>query len=276
MDGSRFDRLTKTLGQGASRRTVLKGFVGIGGAATVAELAFDDAEAARRPAPTPKPDTCPGNQQSMNGVCACTDGLTACGPDCCTPGQSVCCDNACCFGTCYGEELCCPTGYELCEVAGCCDGRCTNGGQTCCSFEGVCGEDCCDLATERCCAGDGGAVCIASGSCCDDLDCTGGTCQAGVCVPFPPDPPDITFEPLDRCRYRFTATGLEPNKNVDFQVFIDNERWLWLIQIVDGDGKTSFPPQQGFCGENRTLEVRVSTLEFEPIVSESLTYTCAC
>ena len=49
--------------------------------------------------------------------CCCPLGFEKCGPDCCTagsipapqPGHSECCDQACCIGTCYGEELCCPT-----------------------------------------------------------------------------------------------------------------------------------------------------------------------
>lgn len=118
MDGSRFDRMTRDLGRGASRRTVLKGLFGIGGAAIVAEIAFDDAESARRPTPTPRATATP----------SCQGGLV-CGPDCCIPGQSECCDNACCFGECYGEELCCPTGNVVCDGVACCRPNevCVNG-----------------------------------------------------------------------------------------------------------------------------------------------------
>ena len=116
MDEWRFDRLTRLFASGASRRSVVKALLGLGGASLVGgTLLEDDTGAARRPAnPTPTPVKCPGKQVASGGQCVCPSGLSKCGPDCCNPGgigaaHSECCDNACCFGTCYGEELCCPT-----------------------------------------------------------------------------------------------------------------------------------------------------------------------
>lgn len=172
MDDRRFDSIVKALAQGRSRRAVLKGMLGFGGAAVVGSaLEGDAAEAARRPAPTPTPRTCPGKQTWNGSACACqappAAGTQTCGPDCCNPTgagvtHSECCDNACCFGTCVGEEICCPTN----PLAG--------GG----------------AATHKVCDG----VCVAlgvEGACCDDSDCpdldacTVGSCQNRVCVQVP-------------------------------------------------------------------------------------------
>ena len=125
MDDRRFDQLVKAVASGASRRSVLKGMLGLGGAALVGSAALDaDVDAARRPTPTPKPPTLSwaadsGGTGNVSASCPKAPGPYKCGPDCCTgqvtdayprpAGHSECCDNACCFGTCYGEELCCPT-----------------------------------------------------------------------------------------------------------------------------------------------------------------------
>jgi hypothetical protein len=177
MDDRRFDSLVRALAEGKSRRSVLKGFLGLGGAAAVGGTLLEGGtDAARRPTPTPTPVRCPGNQTPVNGVCTCPASAPfECGPDCCTseaggpptPTHSECCDNACCFGTCYGEELCCPTndrsagefpippthkicesavnGTECCEldapcceVDGCCDTVCWAGNAFCCSQEAFC------------------------------------------------------------------------------------------------------------------------------------------
>ncbi len=186
MDGPRFDRMTRDLGRGASRRTVLKGLFGIGGAAMVAELAFDDAESARRPTPTPKPPPTPSCSAEQQ-----------CGPDCCLPGQSECCDNACCFGECYGEELCCPTGRVVCNGSTCCaqgefciDGVCARtpptptvlptatppGGCSTADDCGVC--TCLDDRRFRCPECIRGQCAGSVGSCPANYHCEGGGCVA--------------------------------------------------------------------------------------------------
>ena len=50
MDDRRFDSFAKALAEGKSRRTVLKGLLGLGGAALAGSVILDgDSEAARRP-----------------------------------------------------------------------------------------------------------------------------------------------------------------------------------------------------------------------------------
>ena len=153
MDDRRFDSLAKAVASGASRRSVLKGILGLGGAALAGGVLLDgDTDAARRPTPTPKPVKCPGNQVPVGGVCTCPGTAPyKCGPACCTgqpgdapsPTHTECCDNACCHGTCYGEELCCPTNpgpgetpplAELClETNQCCLAP-----DFCCNIDGCC------------------------------------------------------------------------------------------------------------------------------------------
>ena len=66
MDDRRFDALVKSVAAGTSRRAVLKGLLGLGGVAVAGgALLDDDAQAARRPTPTPKPPTCPGQANSL-------------------------------------------------------------------------------------------------------------------------------------------------------------------------------------------------------------------
>ncbi len=189
MDNGRFDSLVKSLARGADRRAVLKGLFGIGGAALAAGPLLDDrADAARRPAPAPKPVTCPGRQVWSDGACVCPSGLEQCGPDCCAAGLE-CCDNACCDGHCAIEEVCCPwehwcdatdeccmdgticcgdlgcaipTEYGCCpdtecpEAFDCCFGDCCAIGycssQGCCAL-GVCGDQCLTAEGNECCGG---------------------------------------------------------------------------------------------------------------------------
>src|SRR5262245_7755957 len=128
MDDRRFDSIVKSLASGASRRSVLKGILGLSGVAVAGSaLLPEESDAARRPTnPTPTPVKCPGQQIASGVQCVCPAGLSKCGPDCCNPAgigtaHSECCDNACCHGHCYGEELCCPTGRTFCESTGeCC------------------------------------------------------------------------------------------------------------------------------------------------------------
>lgn len=216
MDDRRFDSLVKAAASGASRRSILKGVLGLGGAAVVGGAALDrDADAARRPSPTPKPATCPGNQiPGPSGICTCPGTAPyKCGPDCCTgqvadsypraAGHSECCDNACCFGTCYGEELCCPTNMRghawdpdppiasVCDNGECCflpnvciDGVC--GLPFWCENNDDCGDcetcnpetgQCSSLCTDdlpQCCVNGFGEYCVPAGErCCSSADdCT--------------------------------------------------------------------------------------------------------
>lgn len=210
MDDRSFDSLVKAVALGTSRRRVLKGMLGLGGAALVGSAALeDDADAARRPTPTPKPVKCPGLQTWNGSQCVCPDGAPEkCGPDCCTNGEfppgsagySECCDNACCFGTCTGEELCCPTntpaggGPPIAHV--CANGECCLAPYVC--FNGACvahagcesNDDCgacetcnpgsgqcsslCTRDLPQCCVNGFGEYCAPAGAtCCSSAsDCT--------------------------------------------------------------------------------------------------------
>jgi hypothetical protein len=178
MDQRRFDQIAWSFAAGSNRRQLLRGLLGLGGAAVVGTVVSGKADAARRlDNPTPAPVRCPGRQIVVNGTCTCPTGFDACGPDCCPQGSAVCCDNACCYGTCYGEELCCTGVY--CEAGGCC-----GAGQVCCADSGCCDGVCYrDPATgqELCCATD--RYCAASGDCCGDgaACCTNDGCCQGEC-----------------------------------------------------------------------------------------------
>ena len=156
MDGSQFDRLTRALGSGLSRRAAVKAALGLGTASLAGSQLASDAGAARRPTPTPKPVVCHTPKVLSGGQCVCPEATTACGPDCC-PAGSECCDNACCYGTCSSEEICCPTGDIPCGKKCCGTGtRCVHGG----CFDDPCrtiGEPC--AVNGDCCGVDAYAVC---------------------------------------------------------------------------------------------------------------------
>ncbi len=153
LNDPRFDSVTRVFASGQSRRGVLKALLAIGGGA-VTGVGIGSANAARRPTPTPKPITCPGQQVWNGTACVCQSGA-GCGPDCC-PAEAVCCDNACCYGTCYAEELCCPSPQEWCAVSGEC---CPEGWS--CSAEFGCRE---------------------AGWCRSDTDCQEGVCARSICM----------------------------------------------------------------------------------------------
>jgi hypothetical protein len=181
MDDRRFDAFTRALGQEGSRRTLLKGLLGLGGVAAAGAV-LRDTDAARRGQPGPSIPTaaptlppqltapplpptgttapaCPGIQIPCGADCCCPAGNTKCGSDCCPDGQAECCDGACCYGTCFGEEVCCPPGSRAC------DGVCYPGG-------------CCTVA-------DCGLLCQVCGSdhVCRSCEEVGQECQNGTCVP---------------------------------------------------------------------------------------------
>ncbi len=175
MDDRRFDAFARRLASASNRRQVLRGLLGFGSA--MAATSLDRAEAARRPVPTPKPVSCPGEQTWTGNACTCPDGKVKCGPACCAPGVTECCDNACCFGSCYGEELCCPTGMIVCN------GVCRD--WACCADSDCPEQSICDPETHTC-------QCIpdCTGKSCGDDGCGGRcgicgelqTCSNGVCV----------------------------------------------------------------------------------------------
>jgi hypothetical protein len=149
MDDQRFDRLARALASGVSRRSVLRGFLGIGGVLT-GGIAVEQAHARTvstrprvPPPPPPQPTPTP-----------------ACGP-----GEVVCGGGCCPVGFCTSEGTCCQAGQELCPGGAiCCDpGACARSGNTdyCCAGA-PCGFDCCDDPLQ-CCDGSccpAGAVCL--------------------------------------------------------------------------------------------------------------------
>ncbi len=197
MDDRRFDQLVKAAASGASRRSLLKGMLGLGGAVVAGGVALErDADAAKRPTPTPTPIRCPGRQTPVGGVCTCPGAVpNKCGPDCCTgkttdpyprlAGHSECCDNACCFGTCYGEELCCPTNLgaggsgplaEFCPGGPGSVSLCCTNGTSCCGG-GTNQNECVDLSGDGCCSsGDCG---LSEGAC--SVECVAGQCIPEYC-----------------------------------------------------------------------------------------------
>jgi len=126
LDDRRFDSLVKSLAVGSSRRSLLKGLLGLSGAVAAGGLAERTAEAARRGStPTPTPVSCPGNQIASNGVCSCPNGLSKCGAECCNPSgigaaHSECCNDnePCTTDLCNGDGTCSNV-YD-CQNAGCC------------------------------------------------------------------------------------------------------------------------------------------------------------
>jgi hypothetical protein len=215
VDTERFDSLVKSLARGSSRRSVLKGLLGLGATSAGVTLLESETNAARRPTPTPKPLTCPGNQHWNGWECVCTSGQK-CGPTCCLVGTE-CCDGACCFGHCYGEELCCsydnwceatneccpsgavctpcgcidpekgtcctnedcPAEYECCGGECCVSGFCA-GGEMCCAT-GVCGDQCMSSPENECC--NGVEYDPETQVCCDDEVFTGNCCVDADCDP---------------------------------------------------------------------------------------------
>ena len=194
MDGRRFDTLTRSRAEGASRRTLLKGFLGIGSVAIAGQQSI--AEAARRPSPTPRPSTCPGEQHWDGSHCVCSAGVT-CGPDCCET-VAQCCDNACCPSgqVCGGEEVCCAPDCQI----GVCGG--SNGcGGICGCDDGICLDGICFRTVPK------GGSCYDNGGCNQlfypDYDlCVGGTngdsCTPGTCPEgfgCTPEPQGICYLP---------------------------------------------------------------------------------
>lgn len=189
MDGKRFDELLRRFATRQTRRSVL----GLIGAALAGGTLLErDADAARRPPPAPTPiPTCPGQQNWSNGQCVCPSGLNRCGPDCCNddeqrvlvdgtnnPNYSECCDNACCFGTCYGEELCCPSTNTWCEASQEC---CPADRPYCCGADGCCSTPCCDTGAGLACCDIVTECAIAADCAGTDSECQTRTCIDGTC-----------------------------------------------------------------------------------------------
>ena len=102
MDGTRFDAATKSLANGVSRRTVLRGlFAGLAAAVTARAL---PAAACIPPGPLNycnADSECCNDSRCINGICQCPAGKKKCG--------DRCIDQALTCGPQY-----CPAGYRQC------------------------------------------------------------------------------------------------------------------------------------------------------------------
>ncbi|HET9658844.1 MAG TPA: twin-arginine translocation signal domain-containing protein, partial [Thermomicrobiales bacterium] len=76
MDASRFDRITRNLASGTSRRSLIKAAIGSVGGVAVASRLGSNANAARRGQAVPAPATpnCPGQQIPCGSSCCCPSG----------------------------------------------------------------------------------------------------------------------------------------------------------------------------------------------------------
>lgn len=168
MDGKRFDRLTRALASGQSRRSLLKGVLGISGTAAVASVTIDEAGARRRgrtntPTTPPPPPTTTTTAEPCLG--------TSCGLDCC-PEPDQCCNGECC-----PDQFSCLTYYFP-------EGPYVEE-ETCCRNELICDTTttkCC-ADGEQCCTRDGVSYCIPDDGCCVPEECPqpGDQCLMAAC-----------------------------------------------------------------------------------------------
>lgn len=194
MDKQRFDALTRALASGGSRRRLLGLALGATGLVAGSALSTGSgSRAARRPTPTLVPIHCPSGMRWTGTTCVCIVG-EMCGADCCTEG-GTCCDNACCYARCIGEEICCVPSCPSfsCGNSDGCDGTCSCHDTLDC-VGGLCASKCSSVIDCEC--GDDcypslvGPVCGNSidptGPCSIDRDCAnfgiGAFCSGGVCV----------------------------------------------------------------------------------------------
>ncbi len=196
MDPNRFDRLTRSLGQATSRRTVLRAL----GAAALGALGLPGGRIAAD-APTGEgPSECvQWCQANFDGASAerCTSMAAHGGGPCygCEgPRGQPCPDDEFCMpdGTCKHllecrSPPCCGAAGEPCaDSSDCCDGvSCENGacagcvpaGMLCFEDDDCCpGQVCTDYTCHSCVAS--GDSCSSSHDCCSGMVCTGQVCTA--------------------------------------------------------------------------------------------------
>jgi len=204
MDGQRFDRLTRALASGASRRSVLGALVGaaLGGLAT--EAADARTIGTRPTIPPPPPPPPPTTTTTKAPPCAA-------GKELC-PGGTLCCPTGTCARS-GNSDICCvpdggfpgraPCGLDCCnDPLECCDGECCAPGSVCLTvvFGGETGdieeETCCPITQTcdgRCCDGQcyirlGSSATGFARSCCPagDTVCNGDCCTGQeICTTGP-------------------------------------------------------------------------------------------
>jgi len=130
MDSQRFDRMTKLLASGASRRSVLKRLAATTAAGALAAIGVGDADAA----PRCKAGTIYCPEDVRREVCIHAAGGPYVTSADCPAGQSFNC------GGC-GPAFTCPCGFR------CCEGTCQP--ITTCPHCGCCGDGTCGCLTEE-------------------------------------------------------------------------------------------------------------------------------
>lgn len=194
MDEARFDDLTRSLAEIASRRWIVRRLASVALGAVLAGLGLEAAaaqEAARchkLGKKCERGDKCCAGK-CKHSKCRCTGGMKPC-KGACIPDYECCDDGNCqadetCFkgscvcrgGTCGG--VCCPAG-EAC-VGGSC-GSCPAGTQLCAGNIFSCGPGCfCGTSVE------GATACVtnvgSSCSCSTDADCTARLGKPAICLP---------------------------------------------------------------------------------------------
>lgn len=192
MDDRRFELLVKSIGRSTSRRTLLRGMLGIAAtAAGVTALRQDETDAARRgfsgpTFPTPLP--------------ACGANLTRCG--------TVCVDTVSDPTNCGGCGNTCDTSTSTC-TGGSCVERCA--GVNCTGLDTYCTVGVCNPATGTCSAevANENGACTTGGS-------AAGTCTTGTCVANPVTCSECWHEengqcvldaPVNNCACCFTNVG---------------------------------------------------------------------
>jgi hypothetical protein len=213
MDGTRFDAVTKLMGTGAPRRSVLKGILGLfAGASAAAPLlvsaqvggCLDDQEcgpgficcggysinSCRETECCGVGDAehcaagtvCSGTFLTCIAPCGNSNDACETTADCCDP--LAVCQNALCVITCLAPGQTCTTDGDCCAGT-CCDGACAN--IECCPSaekpDASCpaGATCNDGFCEQLCVGAAlGDACSGEVACCVGL-CCDGTCVDAVC-----------------------------------------------------------------------------------------------
>jgi hypothetical protein len=172
VDDPAFDRLAKVVATRQNRRSLVKGLLGLGGAAAIGGTDSDDPASAQISGPLP----------DITPIAICPP-FRRCGADCCGLSET-CCNGVCCT---RGEQCCDPPGLAapicLPEDACCTDADCTD-------FDDPanCKAGACNQKTHKCravdtCRADGLACCPGrtEGTCYDPaVECCP-TCESGSC-----------------------------------------------------------------------------------------------
>ena len=173
MDPHRFDRLTRALGSGQSRRGMLKSLAGGAVGAALAVVGIGDAAAAIRKRSVG--NSCNYNSDCASGLCVAesrTRKICHCvsAGDC--PAAKDVCHSAACLPTGY-------CGFTVNVGAPCDDGNlCTTGDV--CQADGSCaGTAVVCTALDEC--HDAGTCDLASGTCSNPAKANGSACTGGIC-----------------------------------------------------------------------------------------------